>query len=437
MARAGLATRVLAIGLLAALLIAGAGGLLLRATLHDIVERGFVQRLDERVERVVARLSRDANGILAHDDSRGTDDFARIYSGWYWQARDATGTLRSRSLWDADLAPSDDARRSDGLLHTRGPRGEPLLGTERHLQVGGRDVVLRAFGPATDVLRELRRIDRVLAVTLAALVVALSIVVLAQVRLGLRPLARLRSAVVEIQDGRRDEVGTGYGAELDPLARELDGVLRRNAQVVARARSHAADLAHALKKPLALFAIDGGQSDDLDREAIAGHARAMNALIDRHLARAGSGAGDRRRVDVGDRVAAMIALLSRLHEARRLAWTFEPPERPVRWRGDATDLEEMLGNLLDHAGKWARSRIEVDLRDDGTECIVCIDDDGPGLDAAQIARAKRRGQRFDESVEGSGLGLAIVADIAHTYGGRLELATSPLGGLRAALRLPC
>ena len=101
----------------------------------------------------------------------------------------------------------------------------------------------------------------------------------------------------------------------------------------------------------------------------------------------------------------------------------------------------MLGNLLDNAGKWAKSRVHIDARRIAGgrrgQIQITIEDDGEGLTDAQIARATRRGERFDQSTDGSGLGLAIVADLAETYDGSLELSRSPLGGLQTTLRLPC
>ena len=433
--RTGLAGRVFAIGLVAALIISSAGGLVLRSNLHAIVERGFAQRLDERTDRIAARLVRANDGRLVHEETRATDDFTRIFSGWYWFAEEGDARLRSRSIWDGEVTGVTASARDGHILRARGPGGDSLIGVERHLSVGDRTVTLRTFGPATEVDRELARLDQLLLVTLGVLMATLAILALMQVRIGLRPLARLRAAVADVENGTRESLGGGYGSDLDPLADEVDGLLLRNARVVARARSHAADLAHALKKPLALLALDDADNDGSARGRRASHARAMDALIERHLARAGSGAGERRRVEVGTRIAAIVELMARLHATRGLDWRFTPPP-PVTWRGDVTDLEEMLGNLLDNAGKWARSRVEVHLASTESHCTIAIEDDGPGLDEAQIARAMRRGQRFDESVDGSGLGLAIVADIAGTYEGSLELLRREPHGLCARLRLP-
>lgn len=429
MKRPGLGARLLVLGILAALLVAGASGWLLRENLHAVLLRGFEQRLSEHAERIAARLHGGGARGVVHDEPRAADEFSRIFSGWYWQLVYAGERLHSRSLWDADLTLP--AAVPATLMRVMGPRGEPLLGSARAITIGSTPAVLWVFGPAEEVDRERRGFDRLLATTLAGLLLALAAATAIQVRIGLHPLTRLRAAVSAVQGGRSERVGAGFGPDLDPLAAELDAVLERNARVTARARSHAADLAHALKKPLALIASDAAGAG----EPVAAQVRSMSRLIDRHLARAGSGAGERRRIAVAQRIEALIELMRRLHGSRALDWQY-CADSAAQWRGEPTDLDEMLGNLLDNAGKWARSRVTVSASREGSELCVRIDDDGPGLTPEEIALASRRGRRFDESVEGSGLGLAIAADIAETYGGRLALSAGPLGGLRACLALP-
>ena len=211
-------------------------------------------------------------------------------------------------------------------------------------------------------------------------------------------------------------------------------MLERNARIVARARGHAADLSHALKKPLALL------GSEAHNEHTRQHIDNMNRLIERHLARAGSGAGDMRRIDLAASLAQLTALMRRLHAARNLDWQLHT-DGDLHLRAEQTDLEEMLGNLLDNAGKWAASRVRTEARHLADakrgHIQITIEDDGPGLTDEQIARVPRRGERFDQSTAGNGLGIPIAADLAETYDGSLELGRSALGGLQITLRLPC
>ena len=139
----------------------------------------------------------------------------------------------------------------------------------------------------------------------------------------------------------------------------------------------------------------------------------------------------------------LVRTFEKLHAERGLSFKADLQEG-LKFRGEAQDLTDLIGNLLDNAGKWARETVSIRTRrapaagkDAAPHLIAEIDDDGPGLGAAARAEALERGKRLDELRPGSGLGLSIVVELASIYGGSLELGESPLGGLRAILRLPC
>ncbi len=428
----GLAARLVLIGVLAALLVSVVAGYVLREQLHRSVKEAFAERLQARVDRIVARLVVADGGVIAQEPTLG-DDFARIFSGWYWLLDGAGVSLRSRSLWDGEI----NHRHQDlGAITALGPQGEALRGVVHPLVLADQPLQLTIFGPSDTLDLELARFDQVLLTVVLSLLLVLSLTSVLQVRLGLRPLARLQQALGDVEQGTRERIGSGYGPDLDPLAAEMDTMFQRNAAMVQRARGHAADLAHALKKPLAiLIGASAVPVDGVPATLVREQARAMHRLSERHLARMGSGAGERRRVEVRSRLDSLIGLMRQLHGDRGIVWRVDSTAS-LFWRGEATDLEEMLGNLLDNAGKWAGMQVLVKARRDAGDLLVAVDDDGPGLSPEQLARVAERGRRFDESVEGTGLGLAITADIAETYGGDLAFGRSPLGGLKVTLRLP-
>ncbi len=433
--RCGLGTRITVLSLLALLLVLGTGGWLLRQQLHQTVLRGFEADLRLRAERLQWEL--EAYGPFATSGtSPQQGDFARIFSGWYWVLIDGTRAQQSRSAWDSTLVLDQARPWAEGsvLLRLQGPQQQELLGIRHHFDLNGRPVVLNVFGPMESTLAEWDRIDRVLGLTLGVGWLVILLLTMAQVRLGLAPLRHLQTRLRFIESGQAQRVGTGFGPDLDAIAQAMDQVLQHNEQVVERARHQAADLSHALKKPLAVLAIQA-RGETVSGPWLQEQVQAMSHSIDRHLARFASGAGSHERVALLPLLERLLSLIRQIHEERGLRWeTHIPPA--LRWRGAASDLEEMTGNLLDNAGKWARTRVQLSVEQAASWLILRVEDDGPGLGDDPGARTPVRGRRFDEQTAGHGLGLAIVQDIATTYGGQLRLDRSPLGGLLAELRLP-
>jgi len=229
---------------------------------------------------------------------------------------------------------------------------------------------------------------------------------------------------------------------VQPLVDDLNGLLDYREQIVRRAIAKAGDLAHGLKTPLAVLSQEAeraGAAGQADLAASVGQqVERMRRQIDYHLAHAraaGSGAASGARAAVAASVDGIVRTLERLYAERGLTFDVHVDAAHVIG-GQREDLDEMLGNLMDNACKWGRSRVTVSSRLDGTQIAIEVDDDGPGLDAAMLDAVMRRGVRADEAVPGSGLGLAIVRDLAEVYGGSVALARSRLGGLNARLLLP-
>ena len=265
---------------------------------------------------------------------------------------------------------------------------------------------------------------------------------LAQVKAGLAPLGQLRARLLAVREGRSARVEGSYPTEVQPLVDDLNALLEDRERSVARAQAKASDLAHGLKTPLALLA------QEAERARAGGHGELattvehqverMTRQVDYHLAHARAAASGARlgaRCLLGLSVDGLVRTLQRLHAERGLAIDAEVPEG-LAVQVEREDLDEMLGNLLDNACKWARSRVKLSASAEGSQVLVTVDDDGPGLDPALHDRVLQRGVRADEAAPGTGLGLAIVRDLAELYGGGVRFDRSPEGGLRACLRLP-
>lgn len=263
------------------------------------------------------------------------------------------------------------------------------------------------------------------------------------VRRAVAPLWSLRASLSSLREGRSQRIEGDYPTEVQPLVNDLNALLEERERAIARALATAGDLAHGLKTPLAVLAQEAEQA------AAAGHhdlaatlgqmVERMQRQVDYHLARARATASARAapglRCSVLPSVEGLVRTMRRLHAGRELRIEADvSPAHEIRGRRE--DLDEMLGNLLDNACKWARSRVAISSAIDHAQLLISVDDDGPGLDPSMRSQVLQRGVRADQQVRGSGLGLAIVSDLAELYGGSVTLETSPLGGTRARLQLP-
>lgn len=458
-------------GLALALVVAGFA---LSGLFADQAQRQFRSHLQLQLDQLTAAFEVDAAGQPSLGSTLADPRWQQPYGGLYWQvdAPGQQGLLRSRSLWDSLLRLPGDGLPS-GQTHQHrlsGPAGQPVLVLERQViwsagptpgpsPVASPAVGARSAGqlPAAAAapgswrlivaqdLRELeaaqQRFDLTLAASLAVLGLALAAAAGAQLALGLAPLRRLQRAVQQVRAGDAQRLEGEFPAELHPLVQDFNGVLLQNEQVVQRARQTAGNLAHAIKTPLAVLANAAEQPrGDLQAFAILvdEQVRSARAQVEWHLARArmgGSGVPGLRS-PVAPVLEGLLRVMRKVHAGRELRFDCDLAPDALAFAGESQDLHEMLGNLLDNACKWAHGRVAVQARAEGRRLLVTVEDDGPGLGAAERERVFERGTRADECQPGSGLGLAIVREVAQLYQGQVRLDASALGGLRASLELP-
>jgi signal transduction histidine kinase len=261
-------------------------------------------------------------------------------------------------------------------------------------------------------------------------------------RVGLTPFRRLRERLQAVRIGEDQRVEGVYPSEIQPLIDELNALLENREKAVKRAIATAGDLAHGLKTPLALLAQEAERAEAAGQTELAGsilqQVDRMSRQVNYHLARAraaASGVDGSARCPVALCADALARTLSKLYAGRSLSISASVAA-DLFARVQREDLDEMLGNLLDNACKWAKSRITLEAARYGAMIVVTLDDDGPGLAPDLRTVVLERGVRIDEAAPGSGLGLAIVRELAELYGGSVSLDDSPLGGLRARLALP-
>jgi signal transduction histidine kinase len=263
--------------------------------------------------------------------------------------------------------------------------------------------------------------------------------VVIQVRVGLRPLFRLEAEVAQVRRGKADRLEEDYPTELRPLTDELNALVRHNQETVERQRTHVGNLAHALKTPISVMITESSQRPGPLAEVVTRQAEVMRQQVDHHLRRARAAAraqGPGERTDVADVLDELARTLGRIFRDKGVEIDWDAPDH-LWFQGERQDLLEIAGNGMENAGKWCKRKVRVRAEALGPERLkLTIDDDGPGLPAAQREEVIRRGARLDESAPGSGLGLSIVDELARAYRGSLTLADSPMGGLRLELELP-
>ena len=263
-----------------------------------------------------------------------------------------------------------------------------------------------------------------------------------QIRAGLAPFGRLRKQLSGVRNGSSRTIEGKYPVEVEPLVNDLNSLLEHRERTVQRALAKAGDLAHGLKNPLAVLAQEADRADAAGQHEMAAtisqQVERMRRQVEYHLAHAraaGSGDVPGARCSVLAAVEALTRTLLRIYAGRGLAIQVNvSPSHSIR--GQQEDLEEMLGNLLDNACKWAKSTIKIQSAQQNSSVVLTIDDDGPGLAPSMRDAVLQRGVRADEASPGSGLGLAIVSDLAELYRGTILLGDSSMGGLRVQLRLP-
>lgn len=424
--------------------------------LHHFVQGQIDQRLDAQILFLSSMLGVDQDGRLKLAGTADGPPFDRRRHGWYWKVAGPNDVLLSRSLDGADLNPPDISGRPlppppppPRAGEDPPPRRHPLPADgpgpyDRKLHyrildvlVSGVPATIIASAPRDAVLGPLGEAMRTLAISLGVLGIALISAMLIQVRLGLRPLERLRQAVADVRSGVRDRVPDAQPLEVRPLTTELNALLEQNAANLERARRHVSNLAHGLKTPLATLAIalqhQGRGSDDLH-----GLVSLMDRRIRHHLGRARSAALSgpvRTRTMIASRVEDLALVLGKVNAEKKVTFTCEVPAG-LAVACEQQDVDEMLGNVLENAFFWCRSQVSVGFSGEGRSVVLSVEDEGPGLSAEQMSKATQAGQRLDESSPGFGFGLSIARELAELYAGSLALDRSSLGGLRVSIRLP-
>jgi signal transduction histidine kinase len=432
--------------------------------IYNLYKEDVQTSFDGQLKKLVTALSVDSMAPAASEPVAPTNRYEPLFevtqSGWYWQIKPVDGvagkTLVSASLATAKLPSPYELKYPPDTSGMRwrndvGPAGEPIRIVEL-IDAPGYDSDPSAPRYSIAVAGPLDWLEALVAHFRNRLVTALSLagiglvtVTLFQVRFGLLPLRKIGQGLAAVRSGDAARLEGELPAEVLPLQDELNALIQSNQDIVDRARTQVGNLAHALKTPLAVIVNESREDKSPFGAKVAEQAELMrdqvNLYLDRaRLAARAGGAG--RVTPVLPALQPIVRALERINRDKPVKITVDCSDS-LRFQGEKQDLEEMLGNLVDNACKWARSKVHVRVEPHGATgrgahrmLLVSVDDDGPGLSEAQRRQIGKRGLRLDETKPGSGLGLSIVIDLAQSYRGSFALEASALGGLGARLQLP-
>jgi signal transduction histidine kinase len=440
------------------LIILSITALVLISVCRDFIEDSFDERLNFSLENLIAKTAPSGTFDIRRPVDLGEPVFSRPLSGAYWQIRPEGGrtdvSFKSDSLADETYKTPGELGVPPDQKHIRqayveGPDGQMLRVLERDIDFGqeseSRIFSMSVAFDTTALDAETRYLTNTVVFTLALLGTGLLLANFFQVRFGLSPLKDIGNRLAAIRSGEETLLEGSPPAEILPLQEELNALIKANWSVVERARTHVGNLAHALKTPLSVIINEAASQETEFAQKVGQQATLMRQQISHHLDRARIAAQIRPisgATDVAAALAALSRALTKIYEDRPLNLEIDCPAG-IRFFGEKQDFDEMAGNLMDNACKWARTSVvarveppQMGAAAGARTFQLVIEDDGPGLPEELRLEAVKRGRRLDEKMPGSGLGLSIVAELAHLYGGSLKLEQRESGGLRVCLSLP-
>jgi len=385
------------------------------------------------MDEIAASLEADEKGALTLTTNLSDPRFNRPYSGLYWSARTDADLLRSRSLWDQKIEAKKGIKKE-----YFGARDEKLIYLKTTLYYPDYDGPIEVLvgideQPIEDTVRDLMS---QLWIILALLYFGVLAVIMLQVQWSLHPLTKMHKELSQLRSGDKKQLEEDYPKEVAPVVSDLNALVFHYQELLERARHHAGNLSHALKTPLSVLKNEIHNFDSETQKLLQPPVDQIQSQIDYHLGRARM-AGSKNilavRANPSERVDAISMAFDKVYASREIALINEL-DSDVEVAVDKTDLDEMVGNLLENAYKWSSSIIRVHSQQSKEGDIdIIIEDDGPGIPDDKIQQAVKRGVRLDETTPGTGLGLNIVSEMAHSYRGKLTLSSSSMGGLKAVL----
>jgi signal transduction histidine kinase len=415
---------------------------------ESYIEKRIAQELQSRLLDLAGAFDVDDKGQPLITNAPSDPRYRTPYSGSYWYVREGQTTIvRSRSLWDADIAAPADT--SSNVVSAEGPDGHTVYLLEKRVAFG-EGTAERAFVLGVALAKEeVEALSSSFGTEMATMLGIIGLVLFAgaglQASYGLKPLTAVREQLALLRQGARERLDGPFPEEIGELTHDLNTLFAHQKLMIARARERAGALAHGLKTPMTILY---GEARKLDlsgqhqtAKSIIGQLDLIRQQVDRELTRArahGAPTGIGLHADVFATAERLVGLMQRMPRGAEIEWRL--PVRGLQVAMDADDFGEVLGNLLDNARKWALTTVEIEANDLGSGQVrLSVSDDGPGIPDNFMNEATQRGSAIpgagEAGNESSGLGLAIVAELVEAYGSALTIEKSERGGAKVAFNL--
>jgi len=417
-------------------------GLLLWYFYRDHTAQHYDEHVSMHLEELIAASKFSADGEYELLTNPSDPRYQILHSGWYWEVRQSGTTLgRSKSLGEDYLKTGDLQPTESVVTH------EVLGPVEKWLRVlvvkvdvdpGREPLVFYSSAPMTGIKDDVLDYGNHIVSSFLVLGIGLLLAVVLQVRVAVQPLQAISAGISNIREGKDAKLPDNNLEDVQPLVDELNNLLDHNAVLLRRARNQLGDLAHSVKNPLSVINNEARNMKPGQKELILQQTSDISKSVDHYLSRARTFGTEKvlgARASVKSVIEDLVYAMQRIYQEKNL--TYDYSRLIDYWfRGEGQDLEEMMGNLMDNACKWAKSRVLVHCVVESDRLLLTVEDDGPGVPEKEFENVVHRGLKLDDSKPGHGQGLGIVKDIADLYGGSLKLDKSRLGGLKAELNLP-
>lgn len=416
-----------------------AAGIGIPKLVNDYLVQDVESQLLLSMDEITANIEVNSKGNLIMPSRLSDPRFSQPYSGLYWTVSTKGYELRSRSLWDKKLTFAEDNLSINTKV--KGANNEELIYVQKNIYLPEiKQPITITIGLDEDPLEKtLHQLTGQLWIILGLLFSGVLFLIGIQVSWSLRPLAKMQSELVMLRKGEQQALSQHYPQEIAPLVSDLNALLFHYQELLERARHHAGNLSHSLKTPLSVLNNELSYLTEEEKARLSIPIEQLQEHIDYHLGRARM-AGAMNILSVAtspsERIDAISMAFDKVYAEREILLINEL-DTESKITVDKTDLDEMLGNLLENSYKWAHSMIRVHASIPvNNQISIIIEDDGCGIPKEKFEHVLKRGFRLDESTPGTGLGLHIVNEMAHSYRGSLALDKSPMGGLKATLTFP-